>query len=100
MKPTMAVKLIGLLLYWGTIIAAGCLYGFGAAMLVVVGAVFAGVVLGAEDATGDDAPDGQAKADSCTGCKHDLGGGACRINLEAECGKGEHEMWEDTMDDD
>ncbi len=95
MKLIMAVKLIGLLLYWGTIIAAGCLYGFGAAVLVVVGAAFAGMVLGAEDATGDGTPDGQTKADSCTGCKNDLGGGACRINLEAECGEGEHEMWED-----
>lgn len=32
--------------------------------------------------------------DSCMGCKNDLGGGMCKINLEAECGKGEHEAWE------
>lgn len=32
--------------------------------------------------------------ESCTGCKHDLGGGQCRINLEAECRKGAHEAWE------
>lgn len=38
---------------------------------------------------------GGAVNDSCAGCKHDLGGGQCKINLEAECGKGEHEMWED-----
>lgn len=31
---------------------------------------------------------------SCEGCKHHLGGGMCRINLEDECGKGEHEAWE------
>lgn len=30
---------------------------------------------------------------SCEGCKHHLGGGMCRINLEDECGKGEHEAW-------
>lgn len=33
--------------------------------------------------------------DSCEGCRHDLGGGQCRINLEGECGKGEHEAWEE-----
>lgn len=33
--------------------------------------------------------------ESCVGCKNYLGGGCCRINLEAECGKGEHEAWED-----
>lgn len=31
--------------------------------------------------------------DSCDGCKNDLGGGHCAINLEAECGKGNHEAW-------
>lgn len=25
---------------------------------------------------------------SCKGCKHDLGGGYCRINMEAECREG------------
>lgn len=33
--------------------------------------------------------------DSCEGCAHDLGGGCCRINLEAECREGGgFEMWE------
>lgn len=31
---------------------------------------------------------------SCNGCVHYLGGGACRINLESECGAGGHEAWE------
>lgn len=25
---------------------------------------------------------------TCDGCRHDLGGGACKINLEAECREG------------
>lgn len=34
--------------------------------------------------------------DSCEGCKYDLGGGCCRINLEAECREGGgFEMWEE-----
>lgn len=90
----MAIKLIGLLLYWGAVLAAGCIYGFGAAVLVVVGAAFAAMVMQADELSEGDAPDGQTKADSCAGCKNDLGGGTCKINLEAECGKGEHEAWE------
>lgn len=31
--------------------------------------------------------------ESCVGCRNDLGGGMCRANLEAECGKGGHEAW-------
>ena len=31
----------------------------------------------------------------CEGCKHDLGGGCCRINLETECREGGgYEAWE------
>lgn len=44
----MAIKIIGLLLYWGACLAAGCIYGIGAAVLVVAGAAFAGMVIGAE----------------------------------------------------
>jgi hypothetical protein len=31
---------------------------------------------------------------SCVGCVHYLGGGCCRINLEAECAAGDYEMYE------
>ena len=30
----------------------------------------------------------------CATCRWHLGGGCCRINLEAECGAGEFEAWE------
>lgn len=30
----------------------------------------------------------------CETCRHYLGGWSCRINLEAECGKGYFEAWE------
>lgn len=32
---------------------------------------------------------------SCATCKQHLGGGLCRVNLEAECGAGEFEAWEE-----
>ena len=31
---------------------------------------------------------------TCDTCRHYLGGGCCRINLESECGEGFHEAWE------
>lgn len=34
------------------------------------------------------------KPKSCLGCVHYLGGGCCRINLEAECAAGYFEMYE------
>lgn len=47
-KKLKICKLIGVVLYWGACLAAGCLYGFGAAVLVVAGAVFAALVISAE----------------------------------------------------
>lgn len=31
---------------------------------------------------------------TCLGCKHYLGGGCCRMNLESECAAGGYEMYE------
>lgn len=62
----MAIKLIGLLLYWGTLLAAGCIYGFGAAVLVLVGAVFAGVVVLVDEAT-EGQEDGENESERGTG---------------------------------
>lgn len=36
--------------------------------------------------------------DSCEGCRYDLGGGCCRMNMEAECGEGDRELWEDEVE--
>lgn len=33
--------------------------------------------------------------DSCEGCRYDLGGGCCQMNMEAECGEGDRELWEE-----
>ena len=45
---------------------------------------------GADEMAGDEHMDIQ----DCTGCKHHIGAGLCRINLERECGEGGHEAWE------
>ena len=31
---------------------------------------------------------------SCAGCRHYLGGGHCRINMEDECGEGFRQLYE------
>ena len=45
---------------------------------------------GADEMVGDEHMDMQ----DCTGCKHHIGAGLCRMNLERECGEGGHEAWE------
>lgn len=35
---------------------------------------------------------------TCVGCKHYLGGGCCRMNLERECADGEFELYETESD--
>lgn len=44
----------------------------------------------ADEMEGDEHMDMQ----DCTGCKHHIGAGLCRLNLERECGEGGHEAWE------
>lgn len=34
---------------------------------------------------------------TCIGCKHYLGGGCCRMNLESECAAGDREMYESKL---
>lgn len=83
--------LISLLGYCAAVIIAGVLYGAMAVLLVFFGASCVAFCIALiVDDDYEDVPD----HDSCVGCKHDLGGGCCRINLEAECGKGGHEAWE------
>ena len=36
----------------------------------------------------------------CSTCKHYLGGGCCRLNMEQECREGGgYELWEEKNDD-
>lgn len=38
--------------------------------------------------------------DNCEGCRHNLGGGCCRLNMEQECREGGgYELWEEKNDD-
>lgn len=42
--------------------------------------------------------EGRMERDSCLGCRHHLGGGCCRINLELECAAGGFEAWEEARE--
>lgn len=75
--------------YYGALIGAVAMFGIKAGALMILACCCTALTVG----YCDDSPD-EPEHDSCKGCKHDLGGGQCRINLEAECGKGEHEAWE------
>lgn len=88
------LRMVSLLGYWAILLLAGLRYGFGAAVLAALGGSFAALSM-LMDKFCEDADGHREEHNSCEGCKHDLGGGACEINLEAECGKGEHEAWEE-----
>lgn len=83
--------LIPLLGYCFAAIIAGILYGTMSVLLVFLGGSCTAFCIAL---ISDDIYEDVPEHDSCDGCKHDLGGGQCKINLEAECGKGEHEAWE------
>lgn len=84
--------IISLLGYYASIIIAGICYGFKVSALVIIASCCTAIATAR--LYNDDSLD-ESDHDTCEGCKHDLGGGCCRINLEVECGKGEHEAWEE-----
>lgn len=49
---------------------------------------------------GDTTEESEPECKSCEGCRHNLGGGHCRINVEGECREGGgFELWEVKTDD-
>lgn len=49
---------------------------------------------------GDTIEESEPERESCEGCRHNLGGGHCRINVEGECREGGgFELWEVKTDD-
>lgn len=48
----------------------------------------------------DTIEESEPERESCEGCRHNLGGGHCRINVEGECREGGgFELWEVKADD-
>lgn len=67
--------------------------GFKAVIFVTIAACCASVPTALNMNDADEIED-EPVHDSCEGCKHNLGGGCCSINVEYECGEGNHELWE------
>ena len=79
--------------YYAALIAIGVWFGFKAFMLAILATCCAGI---ASKLSEKHISDEELKHDSCIGCKHNLGGGHCRVNLEGECREGGgYEAWED-----
>lgn len=82
------------LIYLAAMIAAGLFFGIKALIFCIIACCCTSIAIGliADEEAEDEAPE----HDSCDGCKNDLGGGHCKINLEDECCEGGgFEMWEE-----
>lgn len=94
------MRKIGVILFtvtWAVaLFAAGYLYDHHAVGILIMGELsIVGLVLMSQI----DKETAEPERDSCEGCKHDLGGGRCRMNVELECREGGgFEMWEDDDD--
>ena len=83
---------ISLVSFWVSLVAIGWVYGLRAVGISCLGHVAIVVMILCEYFAADDA----TIRENCDGCKHDLGGGRCRMNVEYECREGGgFEMWED-----
>jgi uncharacterized membrane protein YraQ (UPF0718 family) len=79
-------KIVLILIYSAAMIAIGVVFGMKALVLTVVACVCTAIAVGLiADA---DREEVEPEHDSCIGCKHHLGGGHCRINVEDECCEG------------
>lgn len=66
-------------------------------VLVIGASYLVGLYCGIPD---DTVEESEPECKSCEGCRHNLGGGHCRINVEGECREGGgFELWEVKSDD-
>lgn len=93
------IKIIATLGYYAALIAAGRLYGTRAALLGFLASMCvaaAGIAMRRDIAEAEEEAEVEPVRSSCRGCKHNLGGGCCRMNLEDECeAGGGYEAWEE-----
>ena len=74
-------------------------FGFAGVLMAVACLTSAMLFCGGRKAHDDD-EDEEFEVGSCAGCKNDLGGGHCRINMERECREGGgFELWEGAEDE-
>ena len=80
------------LLYHVIIILSVVWYGVRCAVLLVAACACVAAIARLIE---KDEPEDDLESGSCEGCKNNLGGGHCRINVEGECREGGgFELWE------
>lgn len=88
--------LIGVLLigWYGLMAIAAGKFGWVAGLVAWLSGILTGIIGALADVINEE-PEEDALKSSCMGCKNDLGGGHCRINMERECREGGgFELWE------
>lgn len=84
-------KILGMVGYAACIVVGNYKFGWPGSLLCC--AVWVSCCLYIDGAS--DVDEEEPEHDSCDGCKHDLGGGHCKINVEGECREGGgFELWE------
>jgi hypothetical protein len=73
------------MIYYGTIIVTAMRYGMKVDALVLLASCCVASVIALVE---KDEPENEPERESCEGCKNNLGGGHCRINVEGECREG------------
>ena len=85
---------VATLVYAAAMIAAGVMFGLKGIVLMIVACTCTAIAV-ASCIDDWDLEEDEPEHDSCDGCKHNLGGGCCNLNLEDECeAGGGFEMWE------
>lgn len=85
-------RIIGVLAYIACVVVGNIKFGWGGSLLCLAAWISACIFCDGYEANTDEE---EPEHDSCDGCKHDLGGGHCKINVEGECREGGgFELWE------
>lgn len=77
------INIVCIVGYLGVSIGIWHVGGFKSLLLAWVAACFASVATSLN--ADDDELESEPEHDSCIGCKHNLGGGCCSLNVEDEC---------------
>lgn len=86
-------KILGIVGYAACIVVGNYKFGWPGSVLCL--AAWVSACLYCDGCWKADTDEEEPEHDSCDGCKHDLGGGCCKINVEGECREGGgFELWE------
>lgn len=86
------MMILGFIAYVACVVVGNCKFGWQGSALCAASWLAACIYMDGRQVQEDEE---EPEHDSCDGCKHDLGGGHCKINVEGECREGGgFELWE------